>query len=95
MTLQKGDKIGFDYAAQDIDAPDYTVWCEIREVVFEDGYRGYKVAFPDGEMLRSTILAKHVGRFEKAFPDNFCGCGLQVTPDSEFCPDCGVRWFPF
>jgi hypothetical protein len=66
MQLQIGDLIAFDSAAQDIDTPDTTLWMRITEVVFEDGFRGYKVAFPDGELMRSAILAKHVSRFKTA-----------------------------
>jgi predicted DNA-binding antitoxin AbrB/MazE fold protein len=65
-TLEVNDYIAFDSAAQDIDTPDTTLWMKIVEVVFEDGFRGYKVAFPDGEVMRSAILAKHVSRFKTA-----------------------------
>jgi hypothetical protein len=65
-TLEVNDYIAFDSAAQDIDTPDTTLWMKITEVVFEDGFRGYKVAFPDGELMRSAILAKHVSRFKTA-----------------------------
>jgi hypothetical protein len=65
-TLEVNDYIAFDSAAQDIDTPDTTLWMKITEVVFEDGFRGYKVAFPDGEPMRRTIRANTVGRFKTA-----------------------------
>jgi hypothetical protein len=66
MALQIGDKIAFDYAAQDVDMPDSTIWMTITDVVFEDGYRGYKVSYPDGEPSYNTVLAKHVSKFKTA-----------------------------
>lgn len=65
-TLTVGDYIAFDTPAQDVDTPDFTVWMKITAVVFEDGFRGYKVCFPDGEPMHRTIPARAVGRFKSA-----------------------------
>jgi hypothetical protein len=105
MTLQIGDYIAFDSAAQDLDTPDTTVWMRITEVVVEDGYRGYKVAFPDGEPMSNVIQARYVGRFKKAL--DFATDERDVSAMEKiwseltlttrthewncFCNDCAVR----
>lgn len=66
FSLEVGDFIAFDIPSQDIDIDDSTIWMRITKVTKGHGFTVYSVCFPDGEPLRRTIFAQHVGRFKKA-----------------------------
>lgn len=66
--LQAGDYIGFDVLTNDIDSSDCTVWCEITNILTVDGFKAYQVMFPNNELKRMPVLAKHVTKLKRGNP---------------------------
>lgn len=61
--LNIGDKIGFTYLAQDIDANDKILFFPVVGIGERDGETAYYFQFPDGEVSRAGVRHSDLGAY--------------------------------